>query len=137
MNAFQIQLIASLLRVVSQAVANNSGDKATVRRIADYIGLGTTFIEEGTDAARKIQELTTQVQVFVDEGRAPTDEEFDQLKSRSTQAHRRIQSQASPPPQVPPQGTDPEVTDNPVEPGPIDQPGQINPATTSRTRRQP
>jgi hypothetical protein len=137
MTPVQIQMIAALLRVVSTAVANNSGDKATVRRIADYIGLGTTLIESGSDAANKIKDLTAKVQEFVDQGRSPTDEEFDQLKIRSDSSHDRIQKAASrnregAPLEKPASGTDPSVTNNAAEP--TDEP--LNPATESRTRRE-
>lgn len=94
MNAVQTQAISMLLRVVGQVIANNSGDKAKVRRIADYIGLGATVIETGVDSLRALRDMTKKVEQFVQENRPPTDDEFHELQGRSDQAHRRIQNAA-------------------------------------------
>lgn len=94
MNATQIEIIALLLRTIVNAIGNNSGDKAKVKQITDYVGLGATLIEQGTDTVNKLKELTAKVQEFVDQNRAPTDDEFADLQYRSDQAHKRIQAAA-------------------------------------------
>jgi hypothetical protein len=115
MNPTQIQMIAALLRTVATAVANNTRDKATIRQITDYVGLGATLIETGTDAMASMRELTENVQRMVTENRGPLPEELEALKERSNQAHRRIQDAAAKGRTQPPLDENPDGIDNAVE----------------------
>lgn len=62
--------------------------------IAGFFNLALGIIAAGIDVYDKLKALNQQVKVFVDEGRDPTPEEWEQLKIRSAAAHQTIQDEA-------------------------------------------
>lgn len=85
-----LQLVAALLRSLSTISGDPAlGPKgAAVRAVLDLAALA---VERGEEGAAKLRELTEDIMVMVADGREPSAEEWNLLRSRSDVAHQLIQ----------------------------------------------
>ncbi|MGI9250733.1 MAG: hypothetical protein ACR2PR_06010 [Pseudohongiellaceae bacterium] len=82
-------LIAQLLSTIAAAaIRENIGDDS----IAEILSIASALINRGVSASTELEALQAQVQMFVDQDREPTEDEWAQLRSRSDAAHATIQS---------------------------------------------
>lgn len=86
-------------------------------QIAALLALGHTLLLRGVSARAALEQLTADINVMIDTGRAPSLDEFSALMNRNAIAHDRIQSHGQVQvPTDPPPGND----GTPTEPPPID-----------------
>jgi hypothetical protein len=109
------------LSTVLRNPALGGGSSVRLDQAAELLGILGTLLQEGDEAIEELKIFTKAIEDMVKEGRAPTKAEWDVLRTRSDDAHARLQKAKAallPDPQPEPE-PEPEVTEEPApEPSP-------------------
>lgn len=130
MNPLQLALMAIQgLSTVLRNPALGGGSSVRLDQAAELLGILGTLLEEGDEAIEELKIFTETIEEMVAQGRAPNRMEWDVLRTRSDDAHARLQAakaallpdpepEPTPEPEPDPE-PEPEVTEEPApEPSP-------------------
>lgn len=91
-----LTLIATLLETLGTAVPGLASGQSALAGILDTVLItAATLIRAGEAGSAELQTLTAHIQAMVNAGADPTEDDWNQLKTRSDAAHALIQATSS------------------------------------------
>ncbi len=119
MNPIQLALIAIQgLSTVLRNPALGGGSSVRLDQASELLGILGTLLEEGDEAIEELKVFAETVQGMAEQGRAPSRLEWDVLRTRSDDAHARLQAAKAALLGTPDPEPEPEVEEEPETPEP-------------------
>ncbi len=119
MNPIQLALIAIQgLSTVLRNPALGGGSSLRLDQASELLGILGTLLEEGDEAIEELKVFAETVEDMAEKGRAPSKLEWDVLRTRSDDAHARLQAAKTALLGTPEPEPEPEVEEEPETPEP-------------------
>lgn len=129
------------LRTVLSNPALGGGSSVKTNQASELLGILGALISQGDDALDDLKEFTQTIERMAEQGRPPSDDEWNIMRARSDDAHARLQAakdellgeeEPKPEPEpepVPEPEPEPPAVEEPTE-EPVDPPEEEDPPVT-------